>query len=155
MFLDFDGTTHPFLESALEDDAADDNLFCWRPLLEVALADYPAVRIVVSSDWRHFSDDEKLREHLGPLAPRLAGVTGLAPGHSRADYVRQVVSQYSLEHWCALDDDPSVRDAADDEPNFIWCNPEQGLSAEHVQAALGFWLVHHGSPYARRGRNRK
>ena len=153
MFLDFDGTTHPFIESALENDIeiAVESLFCWRPLLETALAEYPAVRIVVSSDWRHFCDDLKLREHLGPLAPRLAGVTGLSPGHSRADYVLQVVKQHALQHWCALDDDPSVRDAASDEPNFIWCNPEHGLAAQHVQVALVSWLAHHGKPSAPRG----
>lgn len=60
MFLDFEGTTHALIGFALEDGrqlAAENRRFCSRPLLEAPLAEYPAVQIVVSSDWRHFCDD--------------------------------------------------------------------------------------------------
>jgi HAD domain in Swiss Army Knife RNA repair proteins len=87
LFLDFDGVVHAYDPGF----ATDVGRFCWLPLLNGALAEHPSVRIVVTSDWRHFSDDNKLRGFLGPLASRFAGSTGLASGFTRADYIQQVV----------------------------------------------------------------
>ena len=143
LFLDFDGVMHPYDPLAIEDNsriAADVGRFCWLPLLTYTLAEYPAVRIVVTSDWRHFSDDDKLRGFLGPLASRFAGSTGLASGFARADYIQQVVKLQALEYWCALDDDPSVRKAALEEPRFVACDSATGLSEPLVSAAMARWL---------------
>lgn len=143
LFLDFDGVTHPFDPLAIERNfrtLTSASLFCWLPLLVNALAGHPAVRIVVTSDWRHFSDDDKLRAVLGPLASRFAGSTGLARGFARADYIRQVVELQALQHWCALDDDPSVRKAALKEPRFVACDSATGISEPLVLTAIAQWL---------------
>jgi hypothetical protein len=143
LFLDFDGVMHPYDRFTIEDNfciATNVDRFCWLPLLTDALADHPAVRIVVASDWRHFCDDEKLRGFLGPLASRFAGSTGLASGFTRADYIQQVVQLQALQYWCALDDDPSVRNAALEEPQFLACNSATGLSEPTLLAAVGEWL---------------
>ena len=143
LFLDFDGVMHPYDPFVIEDPfgvAADAGHFCWLPLLTDALAAYPAVRIVVTSDWRHFSDDDKMRGLLGPLASRFAGSTGLAREFTRVDYIRQVVHLHDLQYWCALDDDSSVIKAAPDEPRFVACDSATGLSEPMVTTALARWL---------------
>ena len=134
---------HPYDPFAIETNfrsAADEGRFCWLPLLVDALGEHPAVRIVVTSDWRHFSDDDKLRGFLGPLASRFAGSTGLASAFTRADYIQQVVQLQALQYWCALDDDPSVRKAALEEPRFVACDSTTGLSEPLVTAAVAQWL---------------
>jgi hypothetical protein len=139
LFLDFDGVTHPYDPYAV-DAASKANQFCWLPLLTSSLVEYPTVRIVVTSDWRYFSDDEQLRSHLGPLSSRFAGCTGLARGFTRANYIRQVVQQEALRYWCALDDDPSVFKAARRERGFVPCDPATGLSEPLVISAVDEWL---------------
>jgi HAD domain in Swiss Army Knife RNA repair proteins len=143
LFLDFDGVVHPYDSLAIEANVRsqdDAGRFCWLPLLTDALAAHPSVRIVVTSDWRHFSDADKLRGLLGPLAARFAGSTGLASGFTRADYIQQVVQLHLLQHWCALDDDPSVVRAALEEPRFVACDSATGLSEPLVTAAVIHWL---------------
>ena len=143
LFLDFDGVVHPYNPLAVESSGGNQSklaAFCWLPLLIDALAEHPAVRIVVTSDWRHFSDDGKLRDHLGALAPRFAGTTGLTMGFTRADYIREVVELNALDFWCALDDDASVRKAAVEEGRFIGCDSAIGISEPRVQVAIAKWL---------------
>lgn len=48
---------------------ADPRLFTRLPVLADILAPYPEVRIVVSSDWRRWLDDDNLKRVLGPLGP--------------------------------------------------------------------------------------
>jgi hypothetical protein len=77
LFLDFDGVLHPVGERALDDDFClieNPGLFIWRPIQEALLAQYPAVRIIISSDWRRLFDDATLIRLLGPLSNRFAGV---------------------------------------------------------------------------------
>ncbi len=143
LFLDFDGVMHPYDPFVIEDAlgvAEDVGHFCWLPLLVDALAAYPAVRIVVTSDWRHFCDDDRMRGFLGPLASRFAGSTGLAHGFTRLDYIRQVVHLQALQNWCALDDDSSVIKAAPEDPRFVACDSATGISDPIVTAAVGQWL---------------
>lgn len=143
LFLDFDGVTHPYDPWSIEVNLrvrADLGPFCWLHLLTQTLGDYPAVRIVVTSDWRYFSDGDKMRGYLGPLASRFAGSTGLAPGFTRADYIAQVVRLEALRYWCALDDDPSVFRASQEEPRFVACDPAKGLCDPLVTGALTQWL---------------
>jgi len=139
LFLDFDGVMHPYDLYAVEANLRADQ-FCWLPLLTQSLAPYPAVRIVVTSDWRYFSDAPRMRELLGPLASRFAGCTAFSRGFTRANHILQVVQQETLQHWCALDDDASVLKAAREEPRFVACDPATGMSEPLVVAALDQWL---------------
>jgi len=139
LFLDFDGVMHPYDLYALEANLRAGQ-FRWLPLLTQTLAPYSAVRIVVTSDWRYFSDADRMRELLGPLASRFAGCTAFSRGFTRADHIRQVVQTETLQHWCALDDDSSVFHASREDPRFVACAPATGLSEPLVTAALTQWL---------------
>ncbi|QKL60741.1 hypothetical protein HI808_03220 [Ralstonia solanacearum] len=138
LFTDFDGVLHP-ADAAAFDGAgrlvADPRLFTWLPVLADILAPYPAVRIVVSSDWRRWLDDDNLRRVLGPLAPRFAGVVETW-GASRADEILEEVRRRRLTQWLALDDHPSVAKASRRDDRFIVCAPDAGLSTSAVQALL-------------------
>ena len=140
LFLDFDGVLHPYDVYAVDANVRAER-FCWLPLLTQTLAPHPAVRIVVTSDWRYFSDADRMRELLGPLSSRFAGCTAFSRGFTRADHILQVVQQEALQHWRALDDDASVFKAAREEPRFVACDPATGLSEPLVIAALERWLL--------------
>jgi hypothetical protein len=67
---DFDGVLRSVGEPVLDEDFRPiENLgfLIGRPILEEKLVQYPAVRIIVSSDWRRPFDDALLVRLLGPL----------------------------------------------------------------------------------------
>ena len=77
LFLDFDGVLHSVDEPALDDYFkynGNPNLFQWIQFLDDALAPYPDVRIIVSSDWRRLFGDDELIQFLGPVGHRFIGV---------------------------------------------------------------------------------
>ncbi|WP_080378394.1 HAD domain-containing protein [Burkholderia pseudomallei] len=138
LFTDFDGVLHPADEPALDSAGrllANERLFAWLPILVGILERYPEVRIVVSSDWRRLLDDENLRQVLGPLGSRFAGIVETW-GASRADEILAEVRRRKLTHWLAVDDHPSVLAASRLDTRFIPCPPDAGLSAPAVQAML-------------------
>lgn len=140
LFLDFDGVLHAVGEPALDEDfrlIANPSLFCWRHILEQALAPHPSVRIVVSSDWRRLFDDENLARLLGSnLGPRVLGAVETVKT-TRADEILAEAARRGISHWLAIDDHPSVaiaRRAGDS--RFIACNPNTGLSNARVRNEL-------------------
>ncbi len=129
LFLDFDGVLHPYDVV----DAVDANVraerFCWLPLLTQTLAPHPAVRIVVTSDWRYFSDADRMRELLGPLSSRFAGCPAFSRGFTRADHILQVVQQEALSSTgvrSTMMQACSRRPGKS--PRFVACDPATGLS---------------------------
>jgi len=152
LFLDFDGVVHALGESALDEDfrlIANPALFCWRGILADALAPYPLVRIVVSSDWRRLFDDVNLAKLLGPaLGPRVIGAVETVKA-SRAEEILTEAARRQLVHWLAIDDHPSVvaaRRAGD--ARFIACHPNTGLSTARVQNELKRKLAHMAQQHA-------
>jgi hypothetical protein len=138
LFLDFDGVLHPVGERALDENfrlIANPGLFVWRPMLEQILEPFPAVRIVVSSDWRRLFDDENLVRLLGPLGNRFAGVVETY-GSSRAAEIRTEASRRKTSNWLAIDDHPSVVAAGKSDGRFLACSPDTGLSDVGVQQVL-------------------
>ncbi|MEX3982562.1 HAD domain-containing protein [Paraburkholderia sp. EG287A] len=138
LFLDFDGVLHAYDELALDDGfrlIENPNLFMWCPVLEQILAPFPDVRIVISSDWRRLFDDAALIELLGPLGARFAGVVE-EYGPTRAAEILAEVQRRSITRWLALDDHPSVVDAAREDPRFIVCSGRTGVASTDVQQAL-------------------
>ncbi|MEM5292241.1 HAD domain-containing protein [Paraburkholderia sabiae] len=138
LFLDFDGVLRPVGEPALDDDFGlidNPGLFVWRPILEALLAQYPAVRIIISSDWRRLFDDATLIRLLGPLGNRFAGVVE-SVGSCRSEEILTEVRRRKLIHWLAIDDHASVVATQATERRFIACAPARGLSDLTVQRAL-------------------
>lgn len=142
LFLDFDGVLHPDGSEAIDERGRlIDNpvLFCWLPILADILDPYPAVRIIVSSDWRRLFDDAALIRLLGPLGTRFAGVVErITP--PRAQEILHDALQRGLSDWIALDDHKSVQAAARTDPRFIACAPATGITDEAVQLAVRAWL---------------
>lgn len=138
VFLDFDGVLHPVGEPALDEDfrlAPNPRLFCYLPHLIEALAPYPEVRIVVSSDWRRLFDDDTLRGCLGTLGDRFYGVVETFGG-TRAEEIYKEVVRRGLMHWLVLDDHPSVVEASSTDVRFIACDSRLGLGNTETQAEL-------------------
>lgn len=140
LFLDFDGVLHAFGEEAFNEDLKlidNPRLFCWRSILEEALAPYPEVKIVVSSDWRRLFDDANLARLLGSnLGPRFLGVVECYK-ESRAEEILAEVARRKLSYWLAIDDHPSVFKAGKaGDSRFIACAPDTGLSEASAQREL-------------------
>ena len=138
VFLDFDGVLHPVGEPALDEYfqlLPNPNLFCFLPHLTEALAPYPEVQIVVSSDWRRLFDDDTLRGCLGAMGDRFDGVVETFGG-TRAEEIYREVARRGLMHWLVLDDHPSVVEASMTDARFIACDPLLGLSSTKKQAEL-------------------
>ena len=78
LYIDFDGVLHELGQEAFDEQfnlVRNENLFCWRSILEDLLEPHPSIRIVVSSDWRRLCGDEALRQVLGrDLGHRFVGV---------------------------------------------------------------------------------
>ncbi|CAG9219307.1 hypothetical protein BCAR13_410044 [Paraburkholderia caribensis] len=142
LFLDFDGVLHPVGEPALDDNFClidNPRLFVWRPILDALLAQYPAVRIIISSDWRRLFDDATLIRLLGPLGNRFVGVAERV-GSCRSEEILMEVRRRKLVHWLAIDDQASVVAAQATERRFIACAPARGLSDMAVQRAVSDML---------------
>lgn len=141
IFLDFDGVLHGLGEPALDENFQllqdNPNLFCWRPILEKALAPHPAVRLIVASDWRRLFDDLTLSRLLGErLGPRFVGAVESYRA-VRSEEIIVEAERRGLTFWLAIDDHPSVVEAEQaGDGRFIGCPPDKGLSDVRVQEAL-------------------
>lgn len=113
LFLDFDGVLHPFYRrSDLPDD---ENLpLAYLPRFESVLRDFPEVRVVVSSDWRHHHTLDELRLFFSPelrsqiigVTPRLDKGAGDWTGYRQREalaYLNSIGEPSSP--WIAIDDD--------------------------------------------------
>ncbi len=148
LFLDFDGVLHQADEPTIGGNGefiANERLFCWREHLEALLQAYPAVQIVVSSDWRKYHTEEDLATFLGDdLGQRLLGIMPIVEKGSRAEAVHAEAARLGLRHWLALDDHQSFHEARQrGDDRFLACHPEQGLdcrSIRHETASKLRWL---------------
>lgn len=141
LFLDFDGVLHRADEPSIGGNGEylwREQHFCWRAHLENILVNHPNVRIVLSTDWRKYHDDEDLAAFLGDdVSNRLIGVMPIIQKESRADAIRADASRRGLRFWIALDDHSSVhaaRESGDD--RFVACLPEQGLDWGKTRSEL-------------------
>ncbi|MGZ5780869.1 MAG: HAD domain-containing protein [Burkholderiaceae bacterium] len=109
LFLDIDGVLHTYGELIK-------NQFCYLPRFEAVLRDFPAVEIVISSDWRKHHDLEELQAFFSPdMAKRVVGFTpDLSHSFDKRDStgIRHHEAHAWLSEnkyngaWIALDDDP-------------------------------------------------
>ncbi|GAB4062388.1 HAD domain-containing protein [Uliginosibacterium sediminicola] len=139
LFVDFDGVLHDANEAAFDFEAHvlldNPRLFEHIPLLAEALAPYPELRIVVSSDWQSLFDDAALVRLLGPLGPRFSGVTEMR-AQTRADSILRCAQRLKLTSWLALDDNESVVKASRTDSRFIACPSDKGISDATALRAL-------------------
>lgn len=122
LFLDYDGVLHrggaiaSRSTGVIKSELPIYQLFEFEPLLDAVLAQYPDVKIVLSTSWVYQKDG--LRESMSRLSPglreRVIGTvfhdSGLSAevfhGMRRGDQVLQYVQRHNLVHnrWMALDD---------------------------------------------------
>lgn len=133
LFLDFDGVLHPsevYLERGRPVLRAEGALFMWAPLLEAVLADFPEVRIVLSTSWARELRFSRARRYLPPgLRARVIGATwhsamkidpeGFHHLHltwwdqaTRYEQIKRYATRASLKQWVAIDDMPEGWDEA-------------------------------------------
>jgi hypothetical protein len=114
LFLDFDGVLHPFFPRADLSDAENQHL-SYAPRFATLLRDYPAVRVVIASDWRKHHTLDELRALLGAeLGQRVIGETPVLDrsgsdwtGHRQREAMAFLQAEGLIGvRWIALDDDP-------------------------------------------------
>ncbi len=80
LFLDFDGVLHPQHDN---EPTPTDQVFCHLPRFETVMREFPMVKIVISSMWRHQFTLDQLRARFSPdIAGRIIDTTAKA---ARAD----------------------------------------------------------------------
>ncbi len=125
LFLDFDGVLHPdevyrypgkgiVLKTAcLPVECENLELFCYMPALEKVLADFPLVKIVLSTSWVKEIGFDRTSKRLSPaLRERVIGATFHSrhtPDWNRMTRYSQIVEHVERHHlgrrWIAVDDD--------------------------------------------------
>jgi hypothetical protein len=111
LFLDFDGVLHS--SELLSSRLSQAPLFEHVDWLTQALAPYPALRIVLSTQWTVAVSPVGARSHLpDALQSRVIGHTlSLYPdvdafvADSRPDQILRFVRHHGIRHWMAVDDD--------------------------------------------------
>lgn len=162
LFLDFDGVLHPdevYLIRGRPVLQAEGELFMWAPLLVDVLADFPEVRIVLSTSWARDLRFNRARQWLPePLRARVIGSTWHSAmaenlegfGHLRLTWydratryqqIRRYVDRARLADWLAIDDQPSGW-AESDRDKLIETDGDMGLSEPAVRERLAARLAH-------------
>jgi hypothetical protein len=128
LFLDFDGVMHPAGCDASRH-------FCQRDLFEAVMREYPDVRIVITSTWRHAYPMGEIKRFFSPdIAERIVGKT---PTHEDEgdEHVRYLEIRKLLENpkvagaqWIALDD--SDFEFPEGCANLLLCHSDRGFDAE-------------------------
>lgn len=102
LFLDFDGVLHPQFEGM---PTPVEHLFCHVPRFEGVMRDFPQVRIVISSTWRHQFALDHLRTYFSPdIAARITDAT---PQTNPDDY-RPARREDEILAWLAATGNESV-----------------------------------------------
>lgn len=148
LFLDFDGTTHPFGCNSKDD-------FSCLPRIERVLREFPKVRVVISSWWRDGATLEQLRSYFShDMCERVIDVTPIEkalPYGSDSGIIvgamergEEVALWMKLNNyqgpWVALDDD--ARGFPEGCPQFILCDSYVGVDAK-IEEELRHYLSHH------------
>lgn len=118
LFLDFDGVLHPRCTGTMR----------YAPQLEALLADFPNVRVVVTSTWRLSHDLEDLRGWFSrAFAPRVIDVTPyLGEGAGvRQREIEQWLQAHAVRGWLAVDDEAQLFSPAC--PNLYITSSKEGL----------------------------
>lgn len=155
IFLDFDGTLHPYGVLAIAEDFSiieTEELFCWLPILEDLLKDHPDVGIVISSDWIRWCDNDKLKTLLKGLGDRFAGIVDKYTHTSnRVLQISQYIETYGIKDYIVLDDDANVLHRSrslnlNPGNRMIWVSPLTGISDLKIRWMIHEWLTNKKVP---------
>ena len=140
LFIDFDGVLHPATSGpgVMNSAVLATPLWGWVPTLARVLRPHADVGLVVHSSWRCTHNVEELRSLLGPLGSRVVGST--PDGQRYESCLRWLRLNPTYTSYRILDDDR--REFPDPLPaELILCDPNTGVSAPAVLAALSHWLA--------------
>lgn len=127
LFLDFDGVLHPVL---------DEDKFQHMDRFLRLLDDYPEVKIVISSSWRHVLDYGVMKGMLERHEDKFLGTTrDVLEQENDCTRLLEILS-WIEDHgysgpWLAIDD--AVSEFPLDYPNLFLCKSEVGLNEETVE----------------------
>lgn len=116
LYLDYDGVLHPDEVYRVGDKIVlrmdGFALFEWCSILEMLLAPYPELQIVLSSSWvRVLGFDDALARLPEGIQRRVVGATWRLHGPRRWEYltrfeqIHRNVEQHRHQRWLAIDDD--------------------------------------------------
>ncbi|SDP94288.1 hypothetical protein SAMN05216303_11419 [Rhodoferax sp. OV413] len=155
LFLDFDGVLHPdaaYLINGRPKLKGDGELFMWAPLLTEVLADFPEVKIVLSTSWTRELSYSRARDWL-PLALRARVVGATWPSAMAAplagfrmpltwwdqamryQQIKRYVGRAGLTRWVAVDDQPEGW-TVEDQDKLVHTDGNLGLSDPAALALL-------------------
>ena len=119
IYLDYDGVLHPdgvYLQKGvpvLKGDQAHLGLFVWMPILETILADFPLVRVRLSTSWVYVKRFSYAKGRLSALLQaRVDGSTfhTMMPDYeweemTRYEQILSDVNRKKYTNWLAIDND--------------------------------------------------
>ena len=143
LFLDIDGVLHPIFPREDRTDAENQHL-SYLPHFATVLRDFPAVRLVIASDWRTRHTLDELRDLFGDLGSRLIGATPVLEkdgldwtGHRQREAMAYLEAEGLADvRWIALDDD--VENYLPGAPLILCADGFQDTEEAALRAALEF-----------------
>lgn len=149
LFLDFDGVLHPSAvyrsrEQGIHLRVEGHALFEHAQSLADLLADFPEVRIVLSTSWVSSLGrfDDTLAYLPIALQSRVAGATwhSRKPPYqwaamTRYEQIMEYVYRHQVRHWVAVDDD-DIGWADKHREGLVHTDPDRGLGIDATQASL-------------------
>ncbi|WP_426112381.1 HAD domain-containing protein [Massilia sp. PWRC2] len=151
LYLDYDGILHPTdvrvtPEAPLQPrvfvrgEPTDQPLFRYMSLLELLLAPYPELRIVLATSWvRAFGYEFAIAQLSPKLQARVIGATTF-PAPTRFDSIDIDAEERGLTRWLALDDDVCGWPAERQHQVVAPTSPVLGLAQPGVAAELATML---------------
>lgn len=155
LFLDYDGVLHPdsaYLVNGRPTLKGTGQLFMWAPLLADVIADFPDLKIVLSTSWARELSFSRARDWLpAALRRRVIGATWhsamAAPlagfrmqmtwwdQATRYHQIKRYAGRARIAGWVAVDDQPEGW-AAEDEDKLVHTDGNTGLSDPGALARL-------------------
>lgn len=144
IFLDFDGVLHKATEIvdwptsglSLSEFSERLQLFYWAPYLAGLLEAHSEVQIIIHSTWRKQCSVEQMQVLLGPLGPRVLGMTHR--GLLRVESITDAIKGHDIQDYLILDDDAGA--FPEGTTGLVLCDPLTGVSDPHTLARIEAWL---------------
>lgn len=158
--LDFDGVLHSATDPVLLNFRPDtpawqlevalkaQGRFVWAPELARALECCEDVAVIIHSTWRRRFDDQTMKSFLpDDIRRRVIVLDGQIDRRLDADqYVEAALELIAPQTVCVIDDRPEffsggrvLRWMEANAGEFLWCEPQHGLTESNVMQGLLHW----------------